>query len=196
MRIDVVVYEGFDELDAVAPFEVLANVPDLDVRFVHLEGARTVRAAHGLLVEAAGGLSERPDVVVVPGGGWNDRRPAGARTEAERGALPAALAERHAAGAVLASVCTGAMLLAAAGLLDGRPATTHHGALEDLRAAGAVLKRARVVDAGDVVTAGGVTSGLDLALWLVERFAGPPVAAAVEAGMEYERRGTVWRERA
>jgi transcriptional regulator GlxA family with amidase domain len=132
-------------------------------------------------------------VVIVPGGGWIDRSPQGARAEAQRGVLPAVLAELHRGGTVVASVCTGAMLVAAAGLLKGRPAVTHHGALDDLRAAGAEAVRARVVDAGDVVTAGGVTSGLDLALWLVERFAGPVVAHAVEEELEYEHRGVVWR---
>jgi transcriptional regulator GlxA family with amidase domain len=77
--------------------------------------------------------------------------------------------------------------------LRGRPAITHHGAIPDLQAAGAEVVRARVVDDCDVVTAGGVTSGLDLALWLIERFYGPKVVHAIETEMEYERRGTVWR---
>jgi transcriptional regulator GlxA family with amidase domain len=85
------------------------------------------------------------------------------------------------------------MLVAAAGLLKGRPATTHHGAIDDLRAAGAEIIEARVVDDGDVVSAGGVTSGLDLALWLVERFAGVEIVHKVESEMEFERRGEVWQ---
>jgi transcriptional regulator GlxA family with amidase domain len=93
----------------------------------------------------------------------------------------------------VASVCTGALLLAAAGLVDGRPAITHHGAIDDLRAAGATVVRARVVDDGDLVTAGGVTSGLDLVLHLVERHFGAAAALAAEHELEYERRGTVWR---
>jgi transcriptional regulator GlxA family with amidase domain len=89
------------------------------------------------------------------------------------------------AGAVLAAVCTGAMLLATAGVLTGRRATTHHSAWADLEAAGAVLVRDRVVDDGDVVTAGGVTSGIDLGLWLIERFAGPDQAARAAERLEY-----------
>jgi transcriptional regulator GlxA family with amidase domain len=86
------------------------------------------------------------------------------------------------------------MLLAAAGLLQGRPATTHHAALADLAATGArVIPAARVVDDDRTLTAGGVTSGLDLALWIVERFVSPAAAQDVERRMEYERRGTVWR---
>jgi transcriptional regulator GlxA family with amidase domain len=110
-----------------------------------------------------------------------------------RGVIPAKLAELHAAGTTLAGVCTGAMLLAAAGVLKGRPAITHHGAISDLEASGVEIVEARVVDDGDVITAGGVTSGLDLAIWLVERFAGPKIACDVERQMEYERRGVVWR---
>jgi transcriptional regulator GlxA family with amidase domain len=84
------------------------------------------------------------------------------------------------------------MLLAAAGVTAGRPAITHRSAIEDLRASGAVIVPARVVDDGDIVTAGGVTSGLDLALWLVERWFGSPLADGVAGAMEHERRGPVW----
>jgi len=99
----------------------------------------------------------------------------------------------HAAGTIVAGVRTGAMLPAAAGLTKERPATTHHLAREELRALGAEVYDARVVDDGDVLTSAGVTSGLDLALWLVERFAGSALAHAVERRLEYERRGVVWR---
>jgi transcriptional regulator GlxA family with amidase domain len=85
------------------------------------------------------------------------------------------------------------MLLAAAGLLEGRPAITHHGAIADLEVAGARVVHARVVDDGDIVTAGGVTSGLDLVLHLAERLFGSDAALAAERELEYERRGTVWR---
>jgi transcriptional regulator GlxA family with amidase domain len=87
------------------------------------------------------------------------------------------------------------MLLAASGILQGRPAITHHGAIQDLQAAGAQVTQARVVDSGDIVTAGGVTSGLDLALWLVERFYGSKIAHEIEVEIEYERRGVVWQDK-
>ena len=200
MRISVVVFDGFDELDAIGPLEVLRNAAkggaDMEVELVTLDGTAEVTGSHGLRVRPDGRLDpERTDLLVVPGGGWNDRAPQGARAEAERGELPAAIAATARAGAVVATVCTGAMLATAAGLTQGRPAVTHHGALDDLQSAGAKLVEARVVDDGDLVTAGGVTSGIDMALWLVERHFGAELADAVAAEMEYPRQGDVWRAR-
>ncbi|HEX8120275.1 MAG TPA: DJ-1/PfpI family protein [Solirubrobacteraceae bacterium] len=197
MRIEIVVYDGFDELDAIGPFEVLRNaatvVEDVDVRLVGAEGGGEVTASHGLRIAVDEGLSGDADLVIVPGGGWNDRAAAGARAEAERGDLPRRLAELHAGGARVGSVCTGGMLLAAAGLTAGRPATTHHGALDDLRASGAEVIDARVVDDGDVITSGGVTSGLDMALYLVEREWGEALADGIAREMELTRDRRVWR---
>jgi transcriptional regulator GlxA family with amidase domain len=93
----------------------------------------------------------------------------------------------------MVGVCTGVMALSAAGYTRGRPATTHSGAKAALAAEGAKVINARVVDDGDLVTTAGITSGLDGALWLVERFLGAQFANRVETVMEYERRGTVWR---
>ncbi|MFI7236494.1 DJ-1/PfpI family protein [Streptomyces cyaneofuscatus] len=95
----------------------------------------------------------------------------------------------------VAAVCGGSLVLALAGLLEGRHATTHHLGLDLLDATGAHAVRARVVDDGDLVTGAGVTSGLDLALHLLEREAGPRIAHAVEELFAHERRGTVWRDR-
>lgn len=199
MNVQIVLFNGFDELDAIAPHEVWHMArdikPELDVQLVTLDGAREIKAANGLQVQAEGQLgAKKPDILVVPGGGWITRSPAGAWAEAKRGALPAKIAELHRKEVVLTSVCTGAMLLAAAGLLKNRPATTNRGALDELAATGANVIRARVVDDGDVVTAGGITSGLDLTLWLVERFFGSETAHILEERLEYERRGTVWRK--
>jgi transcriptional regulator GlxA family with amidase domain len=197
MRCEVLLFDGFDELDALAPWEVLSSFADLrddfDAALVSLNGASTLRASHGTVVTPHRALSDDLDLLVVPGGGWNDRSEDGAWAQAQLGAIPRAIRERHERGTVVASVCTGAMLLAAAGLLEGRPAITHHGAIGDLEAAGARVVHARVVDDGDIVTAGGVTSGLDLVLHLAERFFGSDAALAAERELEYERRGTVWR---
>jgi transcriptional regulator GlxA family with amidase domain len=199
VRVEIVVFDGVDELDAIGPFEVLQNAAaagaEFSVRLVSWTGASEVVGAHGLrmAVDVVDRVGKRPDLVIVPGGGWIARSASGARGEVERGEIPRRLAELHAKGTHIASVCTGAMLVAAAGLLRGRRAATHHGAIEDLRAAGAEVVDARVVDDDKLVSCGGVTSGIDLALWLVERHAGREIAARVEREMEYERRGEVWR---
>ncbi|MFB6157232.1 MAG: DJ-1/PfpI family protein [Haloferacaceae archaeon] len=195
-RVAVLIYDGFDELDAVGPYETFhaaaGRGADIDASLVTLEPRDRVRASHGMVVEPHGVLpdpdgADAPDLLVVPGGGWNDRSEEGAWAEAERGVVPDAVAAHHAAGATVASVCTGGMLLARAGLLDGRPAVTHRGALDDLRETGARVVEQRVVDDGDVVTAGGITSGIDLALHLVERYAGAATAEAVADNLEYVR---------
>ncbi|WP_424001958.1 DJ-1/PfpI family protein [Haloarcula salina] len=194
----VVCFDGFDELDAVGPYEVFENAARMgaswDVTLRSVRDAETVTASHGLRVEPDGPLADAdPALLVVAGGGWNARSDAGAWAEAERGDLPDAVAAAHDRGATVAGVCTGGMLLARAGILDDRPAVTHGGALDDLRATDAKVVDARVVDDGDVLTCGGVTAGLDLALYLVEREWGADVAAAVCEEMEYERRGDVFR---
>jgi transcriptional regulator GlxA family with amidase domain len=198
MRVQIVMFDGFEELDALAPFEVFASArrlgADIDPLLVTTGEARMMVARHGTPVEVAGAWSPGDaDVVVVPGGGYGERAPRGAWAEIQSGELPAALRAAPRPGLTIASVCTGAMLLTAAGLTSGRPCTTHHLARADLEAGGGRWVAARVVDDGDLVTAGGVTSGLDLALWLVEREVGPEAAAATEQQLEYERRGTVWR---
>lgn len=196
-HIDLIVFDGAEELDIFGPFEVLKAAEQtrsgLSVRLVALAAPCEVRLALGtrLLVDEV--PAARPEVLVIPGGGWISRGGNGAFAEASRGDLPALIARAHAAGAVVASVCTGAMLIAAAGLAKNREMTTHSGAVEDLRSAGAHLVRSRVVDDGDLVSAGGVTAGIDLGLWLIERFCGAEAAVRAEAELEYERRGVVYR---
>ena len=199
MHAQILLYDGFDELDVVAPYEVLQVAAALGAtaraELLTLDGAAEVTGAYGLRLRPQTRLEPgaRPDLLLVPGGGWIARGARGVRGEVGGGVIPAAVAEGHQAGVTVAAVSTGAILLAAAGLLRGRPAVTHPMAVDELRAAGAEIIAARVVDDGDVVTAGGVTSGLDLALWLVERFAGPALASAVEERLQDERRGPVWR---
>jgi len=198
VNIQIVIFDGFEELDAIGPYEIwrLATdlKPDVDVQLVTLEVRTEITAANGLRVRPDGRLgATRPDLVVVPGGGWLSRATAGIWAEVQHGVLPAKLAQLHRDGVVMSSVCTGAMLLALAGLLKNRSATTNRAAMDDLRAAGAQVIPERVVDDGDIVTAGGITCGLDLGLWLVERFLGAQAAHTLEERLEYERRGTVWR---
>jgi transcriptional regulator GlxA family with amidase domain len=191
MHAEILLFDGFDELDAMGPWEVLAGLSavrdDVTARLVTLEGPREVRADHGAVIRAQGTLSERPDVLIVPGGGWMDRTPEGAWAQAQRGELPRAIAARHRAGSLIASVCTGALLLAHAGVLDGRRATTNPGALDDLREHdGIEVVAARVVDDGDVITAGAPACGLDLGLRLLERYGGPDLAEAAARELQHE----------
>jgi len=191
MKIEIVVFDGFDEMDAIAPYEVLRTAAALgapiEAELVGAHGPATVTASHGMRLVVDHGPSEAADVMLVPGGGYFHG--AGVRDEIERGVVTRALVAAQEGGSIVGSVCTGAMLLAAAGLVQGRPATTHRSAIEDLRAAGAqIVEGARFVDDGDVLTAGGVTSGLDLALHIVEKVAGASIAEQVAHEIEYERR--------
>lgn len=204
----IVLFDGFDPLDVIAPYEVLVAGSDavggeLDVELVSAEGARTVvSGSRGLTLQATSQLvPARPGYVIVPGAvGPLDGDPDdGVAT------IPVLLARFGETAAValmreamdnpdvtVATVCGGSLALAMAGLLDGRHANTHHLGVDVLEATGAIPVRARVVDDGDLVTSGGVTSGLDLALYLLDRSFGPRIALAVEEMFAYERRGTVW----
>ncbi|WP_439025377.1 DJ-1/PfpI family protein [Haloarchaeobius sp. DT45] len=192
MDVGILLYDGFDELDAVGPFEVFQTAGalggDVEASMRTLSPVATVTASHGLVVEPDGHLDEYDaDIVLVPGGGWNtDPAEPGARHEFEDGAIPDYLADIHEETTV-ASVCTGAMLLAAAGILTNRPATTHHTAREDLSVF-ANVRDDRIVDDGDVLTAGGVTAGLDLALHLVRQHCEAGVGEAVADELEYQPR--------
>ncbi len=196
MRIEIVVFDGFDELDAVAPYEVLRNAAaggaDWDVALVGAHGAGVVTGSHGLQLTVTERLSH-PDALIVPGGGWGEHAERGTWGEVQRGLLPDRIAALAPGCRWVASVCTGAMLLAAAGLTRGRPAVTHHVALSDLAATGAqVIEDARVVDDGDLLTAAGVTSGLDLALWIIEREIGTTLAGRVAHQIEHQRSPAIW----
>src|ERR1700759_4262214 len=180
----VVVFDGFDDLDAIGPLEVL-TAAGFAAHVVRPAGhATTVRSAHGLVLQVPDELGAA-ELVVVPGGGWLDEAP-GVRDQCE-GPLPGVLATLHDGGTVMASVCTGALLLARAGLLSGRPAVTNRNALDDLAAAGAHVRReARVVDAGSVVTGGGPAAGIDLAIRLVARFAGEEGGGGEGGGRQHQ----------
>lgn len=206
MLAQIVLFDGFDLLDAVAPYEVLwaggmAAGGALRVEFVSVEGVRDVPSGpSGLKIATTAALDpQRADLIVVPGaagplsGDGPDTIPALLGRAAETrlsDVLREALAKP---GLTVATVCGGSILLAMAGLLSGRRAVTHHGGMDVLAAVGAVPIAARVVDDGNLVTAGGVTSGLDLGVYLLERELGPRIAHAVESLFAYERRGTVWR---
>ena len=191
LRTEIVLFDGVDELDVVAPFEILVST-GFDVELVTMQRCASVTGAHGLTLTPSAPLGSHLNLLIVPGGRWASKAPDSAWGEVQRGVLPAAIAERHAAGTRIAGVCTGAMLMAASGILRGRPAVTHHSALDDLRGFGAqVHPEARVVDDGDVLTCGGVTSGIDLTLRLIEREQGRDAAMREASRIEHDYRGTV-----
>ncbi|MEU8436270.1 DJ-1/PfpI family protein [Streptomyces sp. NPDC029216] len=198
LRVHIAMFDGVEELDFAAPYEVFSAARlftdrPVEVRYVTASRPGFVRGAYGTQVRVEHPWApDEADVIVVPGGGYARREDPGVWAEIRRGTLPHALAAAARPGLTLSALCTGVMLLSAAGLTRGRPCTTHHKARPDLEAQGGVLKGARVVDDGDLVTAGGITSGLELALWLVRRELGPEAATSVEAMLEYEARGTVW----
>jgi putative intracellular protease/amidase len=182
LQIAIPLFDRFTALDAVGPYEVLSRVPGATVTFV---GERTgpVRSDTGTLALTADAtLDDVPDpaVVVVPGG-------PGTRAMLEPGPLHAWIAAAHPTTQWTTSVCTGSLILAAAGILDGLEATTHWAVLDLLADQGvtAVGDR-RVVVQGKVVTAAGVSSGVDMALWLAAQIAGDDVARAVQLGIEYD----------
>ncbi len=187
MDIAIVVFPGVEELDFVGPLEVfgLATGLGCDIRMRLVAWEPAVRCFHGLMISDLHPPKIAADLVVVPGGAWLAGGNTGVRRAVDEGKIAAWLAERFAGGAVVASVCTGAFLLQAAGLLSDVPATTHHSALADLRGLGVEIGDGRVVDAGRIVTAGGITSGLDLALHLVARFYGRDAADEVRRILEY-----------
>lgn len=197
MKIQIVLFDGFGELVSFAPFEVLNRAIEegapFTVEFVSSEQKREVTTSFGVTIQLHDFLrmNNRPDLLIVPGGGWNHKAEHGARKQAELGTLTKMIKEMNNEGTIVAGVCTGGMLLAASGMLNGQKATMHHLAQGEINKYGAELLPYRIVDQGDMITARGVTSGIDLGLWITEKFASSKIAAAVEYRMEYERRGVV-----
>jgi len=180
--IDILVFDGCEALDALGPYEVLAY-GGCDVRTVTRDGRRAVRTSQGLELQAEA-PREGVEWLVVPGGAWDARR-TDPRAEAPSGAVGAFARAHRRAGGHLAAVCTGAMWLADADLIGERPATTHHRYWDELAAMGADVRRGeRVVDDGDLVTSGGITSGLFLGLHLVERLVSADARRRVELEIE------------
>ncbi|WP_435272575.1 DJ-1/PfpI family protein [Streptomyces parvulus] len=199
LRVDIVMFDGVEELDCIAPYEVFSaaamhSAAGVEVRYVTTGRPRLIRCGYGTGVQVRHRWAPREtDLIVVPGGGYTRREGPGVWAEIDDGTLPRALAAAPRRGLTISSLCTGAVILSAAGLTEGRPCTTHHGAKAYLEEHGGIVKNARVVDDGNLVTAAGITSGLELGLWLVGRELGSDAATGVEAMLEYEARGTVWQ---
>jgi transcriptional regulator GlxA family with amidase domain len=181
MNIAIVLYDKLTALDAIGPYEVLSRLPGAKATFVATT-AGPVRTDNDMLtLQADRSLAEvgEPDIVLVPGGPGEVAQRAGGETLEWLRAV-------HETSTWTTSVCTGSLVLAAAGLLDGKRATTHWLAFDEMERLGAVPVHERVVFDGKLVTAAGVSAGIDMALTLAATIAGETVAQAIQLGIEYD----------
>ncbi|HWF52516.1 MAG TPA: DJ-1/PfpI family protein [Solirubrobacteraceae bacterium] len=181
MRVVVPLFDRFTALDAVGPYEVLGHIPGAQLVFA-ATGTGPVRSGDGALaIMADASLNEIDscDVLVVPGG-------PGTNQAITDGSLVAWVRRIHATTRWTTSVCTGSVVLAAAGLLDGVEATTHWQAIDTLEALGARYTAQRVVTRGKIMTSAGVSAGIDMALTLASHIAGDDIAEAIQLLLEYD----------
>jgi transcriptional regulator GlxA family with amidase domain len=181
MQIAILLFDRLTVLDAVGPYEVLSRIPGTEVVLVGERTGLVTSDAGSLRLHADATLAEvpEPDIVVVPGGpGQASQMSAGPVHDWLRAA------DQHSTWTT--AVCTGTLILAAAGLLDGRRATTHWLALGELTELGAIPEQARVVTDGKYLTAAGVSAGIDMALTLAGLIAGDERAQAIQLGIEYD----------
>jgi transcriptional regulator GlxA family with amidase domain len=175
-------FDGMTALDAIGPYDLLNRLPDVEVRTVG-DGADEKVVMGGMRLIADADLAEvtAADVLLVPGGGW---RGVTRQTQNER--VLEWVQDLDGRTTWTASICTGALVLGAAGLLRGRRATTHWRSRDALDKYGATYVDERVVQDGTIMTGAGVTAGLDLALTLADRLAGRDVAEAVQLSAQYD----------
>ncbi|HTA97997.1 MAG TPA: DJ-1/PfpI family protein [Solirubrobacteraceae bacterium] len=181
MEIAILVYPRFTALDAVGPYEVLSRLPGAKVTFVaeHAVPQRTDTTQLAILADATIDELQNPDIVLVPGG-------PGQAALMEDGPIHEWLRVAHETSIWTTSVCTGSLVLAAAGLLDGKRATSNWQAIEELRALGVDAVEERVVFDGKIATSAGVTAGIDMALQLAAHIGGDQLAQAIQLGIEYD----------
>jgi transcriptional regulator GlxA family with amidase domain len=183
MQIVIPLFDRFAPLDAVGPYQVLVHLPGATVTFAAERpgGVSDSKGTFTLQAQASFADVPHPDVILVPGG-------SGESDQVKLGPLQDWLAEADKTSTWTTSVCTGALVLARAGLLEGREATTNWQALEELERLGVKALRERYVFDGKYVTAAGVSAGIDMALALAARIAGDDVAMAIQLGIEYDPR--------
>jgi putative intracellular protease/amidase len=181
MKIAILLYEGFTALDCIGPYEVLSRLPGADLAFVAARAGVVTSDTGFLKITATRGIADvdAADILLVPGGPGDQAVTADAATLEW-------IRRLHERTTWTTSVCTGALILGAAGILKGLRATTHWASLDELRRYGAEPVKARAVESGKVVTAAGVSAGIDLALRLAARVAGDDFARAVQLGIEYD----------
>lgn len=185
MTLAILLFDGVEELDFVGPWEVFTMARSLGAPVdVYTVGwrERAIACAKGLHVTADFAFADRPkaDIVLIPGG-------RGTRVLAQDDDFNAEIRAYLASAKWQTSVCTGSALLARAGFLEGRQATTHHGALDFLRAHAphTYILNQRFVHDGNVVTSAGVSAGIDMSLWLVGLLFGQDMARSTQTQMEY-----------
>ncbi|SDC34512.1 DJ-1/PfpI family protein [Sanguibacter gelidistatuariae] len=181
MRVAIPVFPRFTSLDIIGPYQVLVNLPDVEVVLV-AESTGIVTDDRGLIklsVDATFDDVDHADVLVVPGG-------PGSRVHGDMPEMLAWIQHIHASTTWTTSVCTGSLLLGAAGLLDGLTATTHFSAVRELQAWGATYVPDRVVTQGKIITAAGVSSGIDMALTLAALLTDQVTAEAIQLLIEYD----------
>jgi transcriptional regulator GlxA family with amidase domain len=181
MQIAILIFDGLTALDAIGPYEVLSRLPGAELRFVAKQAGpkRTDTGALGVEADLALADLDAPEVVVVPGG-------PGSRPLMGDPEVLEWLRAAHRGSTWTTSVCTGALVLGAAGILDGKRATTHWAFLDRLPEFGAEPLATRVVEDGKVITAAGVSAGIDMALTLASRLAGDQVAQTIQLGIQYD----------
>ncbi|MEU4511198.1 DJ-1/PfpI family protein [Nonomuraea wenchangensis] len=181
MQAAFLLYEGFTPLDVIGPFQVLAATPDIEPVFIAEQPGMVESDSSPCAIVAQQALEEvpAPDIVVVPGSLTSFH------TLLRHEPILAWIRRAHDQARFVTSVCTGSLLLAAAGLLEGQPATTHWAARDLLPRFGAIPIPDRVVRSGKIITAGGVSAGIDMALQLAAQLHGEGVAQAVQLGIEY-----------
>ncbi len=181
MEIAIPLFDRFTALDAVGPYQVLSALPEARVRFLGPDAGPVVSDNRMLTVvaEARWEDSASPEVLLVPGG-------IGTRELLEDERALDWVRSVHETSRFTTSVCTGSLVLAAAGILEGTEATTHWLEMDALRALGAEPTSERVVERGKVITAAGVSAGIDMALRLAELIAGPVAAQAIQLAIEYD----------
>lgn len=181
VQIAILLFDGLTALDAIGPYEALNRLPGATTTFVAEQPGAKRTEDGSLALTADASLSEvpTPDVVLVPGG-------KGRRALMDDCPVHHWLRSAHETSTWTASVCTGSLILAASGLLSGRRATTHWLAMEELSELGAHAISERVVFDGKLVTAAGVSAGIDMGLALAARIAGERVAEAIQLGIEYD----------
>jgi putative intracellular protease/amidase len=180
MDIAIPLFDDITALDAIGPYEVLSRLPGARVRFVAIEpGPKKTDKRLTLVADEPLSAVPRPEIIMVPGG-------FGTRALMTPNPLLDWIRAAHQTSQWTTSVCTGSLLLGAAGLLRGLEATTHWTVLDQLAALGARPTSRRVVEQGKIVTAAGVSAGIDMALTLAARIAGDEVAQAIQLGIEYD----------